>query len=278
MREKKQENTRKESQESFSRGFGRGGATPWNKVEAVWGAPDVSNLTDNTEKLAIRTEPIPVEFNGPFETKEMQARFSSGYFHPELQIMKPGDAAYTPLGELVKTNGALTPSIEKKRSQKLPQSPPVASTQSARNAWQSSSSSKEDSAQAKPELSIDQLRLEEKERVLQEEQRRLKEREENIKREEQERQERERKIKEREMELLRKQALEYEQQRQEELRQLKEQLKKSLGQKHQPGREELLQYEETLRNKMKSVDIDWQNRDLSEFFELIAFAQVATLG
>ncbi|CAD5212201.1 unnamed protein product [Bursaphelenchus okinawaensis] len=269
--EKKQENTRKESQESFSRGFGRGGATPWNKVEAVWGAPDVSNLTDNTENLAIRTEPeldnsseqqnILNSFaqqstvdqwfyldpsgvqRGPFETKEMQAWFSSGYFHPELQIMKPGDAAYTPLGELIKTNGALTPFIEKKRSQKLPQSPPVASTQPARNAWQSTSSSKEDSAQTKPELSIDQLRLEEKERVLQEEQRRLKEREENIKREEQERQERERKIKEREMELLRKQeevqrfalekekelerkriqVLEYEQQRREELRQFEEQ-------------------------------------------------------
>ncbi|CAD5212135.1 unnamed protein product [Bursaphelenchus okinawaensis] len=200
----------------------------------------------------------------------------------------------------MKANDVLTPFVEKKRSQQLPQSQAAANFQSqpSLNACQASSSNKEDGAQAKQGLSLDQLRLEEEKRVLQEEQRSLKEREENLKREEQEQQERERKINEKETELSRKQeefqrfvkekekeleterikVLEYEQQRQEELRQLKEQLKKSLGQE-QLGREELhLQYEETIRNKMKSVDIDWQNRDLSEFFELIAFAQVATLG
>ncbi|CAD5212171.1 unnamed protein product [Bursaphelenchus okinawaensis] len=201
----------------------------------------------------------------------------------------------------MKANDVLTPFVEKKRSQQLPQSQAAANFQSqpSLNACQASSSNKEDGAQAKQGLSLDQLRLEEEKRVLKEEQRSLEEREENLKREEHEQQERERKIKEREMELLRKQeevqrflmekekelerervqVLEYEQQRREELRQLEEQLKESLGQQHRPEREEfLVQYKETMRNKMKDVGIQWGKRNLSKFFERIAYSQKDTLG
>uniref|UniRef100_A0A1I7SWG7 GYF domain-containing protein n=1 Tax=Bursaphelenchus xylophilus TaxID=6326 RepID=A0A1I7SWG7_BURXY len=309
---KRGDSSKKEGPESYARGFGRG-ASAWNNVESVWTAPDIGLLGDNVENLSIRTEqqeqshlkessdqssvisnppsqntppdqwyyldPNGVQ-RGPFETKEMQAWFLSGYFHADLQIMKPGDAGYTPLGELIKSNGALTPFVEKKRSQKVTQSPPATSQSQLRNSWQpSNSSSATNDFVSKADMSIEQIKaIEEKERALVEEQRRLKEREDMIKREEQERMEWNRKMEEKEMELRRKQeeiqrfavekeqelekkrreVLEYEQQRREELQKFEEERRILLIQEEQEKRKfaemEFVRQEQERQRSMMEIE------------------------
>lgn len=139
---------------------------------------------------------------GPFETHEMHAWFLNGYFSQDLQIMKNSDGGYTQLckclfkilflclAELIKINGALNPFLEKKRAQ--PSSPPTQS-----NPWSKPNTS---------ELSLEQVKLKEKERQIADEERKLREREELLKREEQERLDRERKILERELEVQKRQV------------------------------------------------------------------------
>ncbi|KAI6178865.1 hypothetical protein M3Y98_00547900 [Aphelenchoides besseyi] len=191
---------------------------------------------------------------GPFETTQMQAWFVSGYFHADLNIMQPGDTTYTPLGDLIRINGALTPFNAKAREQK--HSPPASSTTNqsaqAHSVWsQSPAKPQESPASENSELSLESLKLlAEKERLLLEEQRKLREKQESLAREEREREEKEKRMqelhlelqrqrdemekrareKEHELEMKRLEILEYERLQREKLQKLEEERKLQLAQ------------------------------------------------
>lgn len=92
----------------------------------------------------------------------MHTWFVSGYFHADLQIMQPGNTSYTPLGDLIKINGALTPFISANKTQEPSPSPSSNSQQ-----WSNVAVQKPQKQDPNVGLSLEALKiLEAKEEML----------------------------------------------------------------------------------------------------------------